>query len=132
MTDEERRLRKNELQRIWYRKNHEKALEIHRKYRETHGSPYLKYIKANPEKYEMYKKNHAKVRRDANAKSKEECDKDKYHREWTLAEINFLCENYYTMTIPEIAKAMGRTIPSIERKRNRLGLNKGGKGHHDR
>lgn len=40
---------------------------------------------------------------------------------WTDAELTFLADNYQTMTDNEIAKAIGRTKPSILNKRLELG-----------
>lgn len=43
---------------------------------------------------------------------------------WTARQINFLIENAYTMKDEDIAEVLGKTLKSIRRRRERLGMAK--------
>lgn len=43
---------------------------------------------------------------------------------WTSKQVNFLVENWDTMSDEKIADALGRTLKSVRRKRERLQLKK--------
>lgn len=130
-----------------YRQEHKDEIrEKQRKYKAEHRKQYCEYQKAyakrHPDKVREYAKKYyernkekyngsrspeetekQRLRRiEQNRKSYEECDKYIYGTRWTNEEIQFLVDNYNTMTISEIALTTGRTIMAVERKRNKLGL----------
>jgi len=51
---------------------------------------------------------------------------------WTKEELNFLKENYKTMTVSEIADKLGRTKCAIQLKANKNGLKREEKYHYDK
>lgn len=113
-TEEEAKERHRKQQREYYLKNRDKYYNSLKRYRET--QKYRDY-------YENIGREKTRLRKiRQNAKSVEECDKDIYYKRWTEDEVEFLIDNYQTMTIPQIAKETGRTIMAVERKRNKLGL----------
>lgn len=63
-----------------------------------------------------------KRRRKKNAESIKNCDQKIYREEWNDSEVEYLIKNYRSKTKEEIANDLGRTLASVERKRNRLNL----------
>lgn len=46
------------------------------------------------------------------------------HRPWTYEDDKFIIDNYLSMTTKELAKHLNRTIPSIDSRKGKLGLEK--------
>ena len=120
MSEEERKKRHKMSQRRYALNNPEKVKETSRRYREEH----YEEIRARWKSPEYLKKNRD-WKKKLNDNTFIECDKEKWHKLWTDDEVDFLISNYQNMSIPEIAKELGRTYIAVERKRNKLGLQKG-------
>lgn len=117
---ETHREKRREYQKKYVENHKEEIREKSKKWREEHYEERrLKWTSPEALKETRERK------KLANDLSFIECDKEKWHRVWTDDEVEFLIENYQDMTIPQIAKELGRTHIAVERKRNKLGLKKG-------
>lgn len=120
LSEEEKKARKLEYNRRYVERHKEEVKRKAKAYKEAHYEEYRarwtspRYLKANRDRKKL-----------ANDQSFIECDKEKWHKFWTDDEVDFLISNYQNMSIPEIAKELGRTYMTVERKRNKLGLKKG-------
>ena len=109
----------NELVREWRKNNPESVKKSSKKYRDTHKEQIRERYTSEP-----YLKKQRTRKQKKNLQSIENCDTDIYRKNWTDEEVQYLIDNYQSMTIPELSEKMGRTIMAIERKRNKLGLRK--------